>query len=291
MKRELPETERDRTLLAPLAIGLDERSVYLRELVLRALQGGGRGHIGSSLSPLELLRVLYDTVLRHDPAWPDWPERDRCILSKGHGCLAQYALLADHGYFDIEELDTFCLPGSRLGGHPERGKVPGIEASTGALGHGLSIGVGLALAARIRRQARRVVVIMGDGEINEGSVWEAALSASKHGLDNLIAIVDYNKIQSAGPTREILDLEPLAEKWKAFGFLVREVNGHDVPALEALFRDLPPAGGRPIAIIAHTIKGKGIPFAENDPEWHHKAKLPPSVLSELKAALRGYARV
>ena len=291
MNSMLSEAERERTLHAPLAIGLDQRSVYLRELVIRALEGGGRGHIGSSLSPLELLRVLYDTVLRHDPAHPDWRDRDRCILSKGHGCLAQYVLLADHGYFEFSELDTFCLAGSRLGGHPERGKVPGIEASTGALGHGLSIGVGMALSARIRQQSRRVVVIMGDGEINEGSVWEAALSASKHGLDNLIAIIDYNKIQSAGPTREILDLEPLADKWKAFGFLVREVNGHDVRAIEELFCTLPVRGGRPVAIIAHTIKGKGIGFAENDPEWHHKAKLGHKVLADLKEALAGYAKV
>lgn len=278
------------TFFAPLRMALDERSIYLRELVLRALEGGDRGHIGSSLSPLEVLRVLYDRILRHDPVRPDWPERDRCVLSKGHGCLALYALLADHGYFPMAELDTFCLPGSRLGGHPERGKVPGVEASTGALGHGLSIGVGLALAARMQRRDSRVFVIMGDGEINEGSVWEAAMSASKHRLGHLVAIVDYNKIQSAGATRDIVDLEPLADKWCAFGFAVEEVNGHDVEALEALFGRIDPSGERPTAVIAHTIKGKGIAFAENDPNWHHKAKLGEKLASELRQALADYPR-
>lgn len=284
---ETQAAHRQRTREAPLEIPLDERSIYLRQLVIRALKGGDRGHIGSSLSPLETLRVLYDRILNHRPSEPGWPERDRCILSKGHGCLAQYALLADHGYFPLEELDTFCLPGSRLGGHPERGKVPGIEASTGALGHGLSIGVGLALAARMQASQRRVFVVMGDGEINEGSVWEAAMSASKHRLNNLVAIVDYNKIQSAGPTAEILDLEPLADKWQAFGFEVHEVNGHDVDALETLFRSLP-KNDKPSAIITHTIKGKGIGFAENNPKWHHQAKLGGGILDDLDQALAAY---
>jgi len=264
---------------------LDERSLHLRRLVVRALEGGGRGHVGSSMSPIEILRVLYDEVLRHRPGDPDWPGRDRCILSKGHGCLAHYALLADHGYFPLETLDGFCRAGSILGGHPDASKVPGIEASTGALGHGLSIGVGFALSQRMRGRDGRVFVILGDGEINEGSVWEAALSASKHGLASLTAIIDYNKIQSAGPTAEILELEPLVDKWRAFGFAVSEVDGHDVAALSALFRGLPLDSGRPTAVIAHTVKGKGVPFAEHDPDWHHKAKIPPALVADLHAAL------
>ena len=264
---------------------LDERSRDLRRLVVRGLQGGERGHIGPSLSPLEVLRVLYDDVLRHKPGAPDWPERDRCILSKGHGCLALYAILADHGYFAVEELDDFCRRDSILGGHPEANKVPGVEASTGALGHGLSIGVGMALSARIHKRDSRVFVVMGDGEINEGSVWEAALCAGKHGLDNLVAIIDYNKIQSAGPTSEIQDLEPLTDKWTSFGFKTLEVNGHDVGALLDVLSGVPQEPGRPTAIIAHTVKGKGFPFAENDPTWHHKAKMPAESYQEMYAAL------
>jgi transketolase len=237
------------------------------------------------MSLIEIIRVLYDDVLRYRPKEPKWRDRDRMILSKGHGCLALYVLLADKGFIELETLDTFCRRDSILGGHPEAGKIPGVEASTGALGHGLSVGVGMALAARMQRRDSRVFVVMGDGEINEGSVWEAALCAGKHRLSNLTAIVDYNKIQSAGTTREIQDLEPLADKWRAFGFAPVEVDGHDVTALRNLFRRLPLAGDKPSAIICHTVKGKGIPFAENDPNWHHKAKISADVMSKLYGAL------
>jgi len=264
---------------------LDERSLALRRLVIRGLEGGERGHIGPSLSPIETLRVLYDDVLNHRPEQPDWPARDRCILSKGHGCLALYAILVDKGYFPAVELDSFCRRDSILGGHPEAGKVPGVEASTGALGHGLSIGVGMALAARIQKRDSRVYVIMGDGEINEGSVWEAALSAGKHRLENLVAIIDYNKIQSAGPTAEIQDMEPLADKWTSFGFHTVEVNGHDVDALRTVLTKTPLESGKPTAVITHTVKGKGLPFAENDPTWHHKAKMPADLYKDMYAAL------
>ena len=264
---------------------LDDRSRFLRSLVVRGLAGGNRGHVGSSLSPIEILRVLYDDVLRHDPENPDWRERDRCILSKGHGCLALYAILVDKGYFGAEELDSFCKTDGILGGHPERGKVPGVEASTGALGHGLSIGLGMALAARMQKRPSRVFVVMGDGEINEGSVWEAALCAGKHKLSHLTAIIDYNKIQSAGPTSEIQDLEPLLDKWQSFGFEAVEVDGHDVAALTALFRNLPAAADRPTAVICHTVKGKGIPFAENDPKWHHHSKFEGSTLQQMYEAV------
>ncbi|MDE2331462.1 MAG: transketolase [Bradyrhizobium sp.] len=270
---------------SPKPLPLDERSIHLRRLVVDALVGGERGHIGSSLSPIEILRVLYDDVLRHRPKQPNWPERDRCILSKGHGCLALYALLADKEYFPADLLSTFCRKGSILGGHPERGKVPGVEASTGALGHGLSIGVGMALAARMQKRDSRVFVIMGDGEINEGSVWEAAMSAGKHRLSNLVAIVDHNKIQSAGATAHIQELEPLLDKWRAFGFAAADVDGHDVAKLRVMFAGAPFDPERPTAIICHTVKGKGVAFAEHDPEWHHKSRVSRDLGEQLYAAL------
>lgn len=266
---------------------LDERSLYLRRLVVKGLEGGNRGHVGSSMSLIEILRVLYDDILRYRPAEPDWADRDRCILSKGHGCLALYAILADKGYFDVSHLDKFCHVDGILGGHPEYGKVPGVEASTGALGHGLSIGVGMALAARMQKRDSKVFAIMGDGEINEGSVWEAAMCAGKHNLTNLTAIVDYNKIQSAGHTSLIQDLEPLADKWASFGFHVQEVDGHDLDMLGNTFSKLPLSNDKPTAVICHTVKGKGIGFAEGEPSWHHKSKFTPDSLSEMYASLGG----
>jgi len=264
---------------------LDNRSKHLRRLVVEGLLGGGRGHIGSSMSPIEILRVLYDDVMRFDPADPHWPDRDRFILSKGHGCLAQYALLADKGFFPRQTLAGFCKRDSILGGHPEAGKIPGVEASTGALGHGLSIGIGMALAARLQRRPSRVFVVMGDGEINEGSVWEAALSAGKHRLSNLVAIVDYNKIQSYSFTDEVQPLDPLPDKWASFGFSAVEVDGHDVEALSALFKSLPLDSGKPTAIIAHTVKGRGVPVAEHQPSWHHKNKFTEDEVRAIAAAL------
>ncbi|MCH9671376.1 MAG: transketolase [Gammaproteobacteria bacterium] len=270
-------------------VPLDERSLHLRRLIVRGLVGGNRGHVGSSMSLVEILRVLYDDVLRFRPNEPGWAERDRCILSKGHGCLALYAMLADKGYFDVEHFDKFCHVDGMLGGHPERGKVPGVEASTGALGHGLPIGIGMALAARMQKRDSKVFVVMGDGEINEGSVWEAALCAGKHRLTNLVAIVDYNKIQSAGPTKDIQDLEPLVDKWKSFGFAAVDVNGHDVGALSDLFKRAPLANDKPTAVICHTVKGRGIDFAEGDPKWHHHSNFVPEELDSMHASLGGRA--
>jgi transketolase len=222
---------------------------------------------------IEVLRVLYDSVLKFDPLDPELADRDRFILSKGHGCLALYAILADKGFFPVSELESFCLPTSRLGGHPERGKVPGVEASTGALGHGVPIGVGISLAMRLQRRKSRVFVLTGDGEINEGSNWEAAMAAAKHKLSNLTVLVDYNKLQSYGRTADVLDLEPLSDKFKSFGFITHEVDGHDISALKKIFKKLPFSKDAPSAIICHTVKGKGFPFAEGNPEWHHKSGL------------------
>jgi transketolase len=264
---------------------LDERSIELRRLVVRALDGGARGHIGSSMSLIEIMRVLYDDILRYRAEQPDWEGRDRCILSKGHGCIALYVMLAEKGFFPLDVLDSFCRRDSILGGHPEAGKVPGVEASTGALGHGLPIGVGRAMGLRIKKSDARVFVITGDGEINEGSVWEAALSASKHGLSNLTWMIDYNKVQSAGPTQEILPLEPLADKLRAFGFAVGEVDGHDIAALRRVLRSVPLHDERPSAIICHTVKGKGIGFAENDAAWHHKSSINKELVGQLYDAL------
>ena len=272
-------------IIKPATPPLDERSKYLRKLVVRTLEGGERGHVGSSMSLIEIMRVLYDDVLRYRPKEPQWRDRDRMILSKGHGCIALYVMLADKGFFPLDTLDTFCRRDSILGGHPEAGKVPGVEASTGALGHGLSISVGVALAVRMQKRDSRVIVVLGDGEIDEGSVWEAAMCAGKHHLSNLTAVIDYNKVQSAGPTREIQDLEPLADKWRAFNFATVEVDGHDVEALRTVFHSLPLVQDRPTAIICHTVKGKGIRFAENDANWHHKSKINKDVVAKLYGAL------
>ncbi|HEY0832492.1 MAG TPA: transketolase [Azospirillum sp.] len=264
---------------------LDGRSLHLRRMVARALVKAGRGHLGPAMSLIEILRVLYDDVMRVRPDEPAWAERDRCILSKGHGCLALYAVLADRGFFPVETLDTFCRHDGILGGHPEYGMVPGVEASTGSLGHGLSIGLGLALAMRMKKNPARVFVVMGDGEINEGSVWEAALSAGKHGLDNLVAVIDCNRFQSYGPTADVQELEPLADKWRAFGFAAVEVDGHDVAALRDTFARTPLQPGRPGVVICHTVKGKGVPPAENNAGWHHKNKLKDAELDAVRAAL------
>jgi transketolase len=264
---------------------LDERSIALRESIVDALVGGRRGHVGSALSLVEIMRVLYDDVLDVRPGEPAWRERDRFILSKGHGCLALYAILADKGFFGRRELLEQCRPGALLGGHPEA-HIPGVEASTGALGHGLAIGVGMALAARLSGRRNRVFVVLGDGELDEGSVWEAALLAAKHGLERLVAIVDYNKLQSYGAVSDVLPLEPLVDKWRAFGFAVRECDGHDVSALRTVFSDIPFAPGQPSVVIAHTVKGRGVAFAEHNPQWHHKVSFDAGQGELLRTALR-----
>lgn len=265
---------------------LDARSIELRRTIIGALGAGQRGHVGAAFSLVEILRVLYDDVLRYDPRNPKWADRDRFILSKGHGCLALYAILADKGFFPEAELLKFCKSDGMLGGHPEH-HIPGVEASTGSLGHGMSIGLGFALNAKITKALHRTVVVIGDGESDEGSVWEAALSAGKHGVSNFTVITDYNKHQSYGPTAVVQDLEPLADKWRAFNFAVREVDGHDVTALRGVLTRLPADPSRPTAVICHTVKGKGISFAENNMAWHHQSKVTAEDVERLLSALEG----
>lgn len=271
-----------------LATPLDARSKQLRAGVLDIFGSSRRGHLGSTFSLIEILRVLYDDVLRFDADRPAWDERDRFILSKGHGCLALYVMLADKGFFPHEELAKFCAAEGILGGHPDHLKVPGVEASTGSLGHGASIGVGMALHARRTKSRHRVIVLLGDGECNEGSVWEAAMSASKHGLSNLTFVVDYNKCQSYGPTRDVQSLEPFADKWRSFGCAVQEVDGHDVAFLRTTFSSLPFDSHRPNVVIAHTVKGKGIPEAEFNSAYHHKSQMTDEEISGYRDALGAY---
>ena len=232
------------------------------------LHEAASGHPGGSLSAVEIVTALYfGGVLRHDPQRPDWPERDRFVLSKGHGVPVQYAALAVAGYFPVDELRTLRRIDSRLQGHPVLGTAPGIEASTGSLGQGLSIGLGMALAARLDGSDHRVFVLLGDGECQEGQVWEAAMAAGHHRPDNLIAIVDFNKFQLDGATEDIIGLEPLAAKWDAMGWKTREVDGHDMQqVLDAL--EWSTQAGEPACIIAHTVKGKGVSFMEGENAYH-----------------------
>lgn len=226
------------------------------------------GHTGGAMSALDILSVLYYDVLAVRPQEPLWPERDRFLLSKGHSVEGYLALLADRGFFPKAELRSFSQAGSRLIGHPNN-QTPGVEVCTGALGHGLPVGVGMALAGRRTGKGYRTFVLMGDGEQAEGSVWEAAMAGAHYGLDTLYAIIDRNGLQISGGTEEVMSLENFAAKWAAFGWEVAEVDGNDVQALLAYFRTPRPAG-KPHCLIAHTVKGRGLPFAENRKEWHHK---------------------
>ncbi|MDT4952903.1 MAG: transketolase [Acidobacteriota bacterium] len=250
-----------------LVTGLARR---IRADALRMVHRASASHIGTCLSMADLLAVLYGRVLRIDPGRPDWPDRDRFILSKGHGAAIVYAALAERGFFPREWLDTYCQNGSRLGGHISSHNVPGVEVSTGSLGHGLPLGCGMALAGKHDGRPYRVFVMLSDGELDEGSNWESILFAPHHELDNLVAIVDYNKIQSFGSVSEVLELSPLADKWRAFRWAVREIDGHDHTQIEKALTE-PAEPGRPTVIIAHTIKGKGVSFMEGQLAWHYKS--------------------
>ncbi|MCC9078801.1 transketolase [Litorilinea aerophila] len=252
-------------------LSLEELAHKIRRHTIEMTHRAKASHVGSSLSMVELLVVLYTKILRVDPTNPDWPERDRFILSKGHGCASYYAVLAEMGFFPVEWLETFYQNGSRLAGHATHTYVPGVEISTGSLGHGLSVAAGMALAAKRDGKSYRVFCMLSDGECDEGSVWEPILFAPQHRLDNLIAIVDYNKIQSLGRVEEVIDLAPLADKWRSFGWAVREVDGHNFGEIEAVLSQLPFEPGKPSCVIAHTVKGKGVSFMEDKLLWHYRS--------------------
>lgn len=255
--------------LAPAAT-LHRRAQAVRRQSLRMVHRAGLGHPGGDLSAADILVTLYFSILHVDARQPRNPERDRMIMSKGHASGVLYATLAEAGFFPQAELLTFMQPNSRLNGHPRAGIVPGVEASTGPLGHGLPVAAGAALAAKIDAAPWRVFVLTGDGELQEGSNWEAAMTAAQYQLDNLVLIIDRNRLQQGAGTEETVRLEPLADRWHAFGWEVREVDGHDHAALQEMLGRVPFARGRPSCLIAHTHKGQGVSFIRDQVGWHHR---------------------
>src|SRR5207249_10687805 len=258
-------------------------AVRMRVEIIKMIGAAGSGHPGGSLSEVELLAALYFRVLRHDPANPTWPDRDRFILSKGHGCPALYVAMIEAGYLDAAVLPTLRKLGSPLQGHPDKRMLPALEASTGSLGQGLSLGIGVALAAKLDKKDYHTFVMAGDGEIQEGQNWEAAMFAAYHKLQDLTVIIDYNHQQLDGFTKDILDVSPLREKFEAFGWHAVEIDGHDfeqvIPAPENARSG---NNGNPTCIVAYTIKGKGVAFMENNPEWHGVAPKPDQVAASVK---------
>ncbi len=250
----------------------EQRSNKIRRLIFRGLKGGKRGHIGSSMSLVEILIALYDHVLKFKSNKPNYSDRDRLILSKGHGCLALYAILADKKFFPENYLDIFCKSDAILGGHPDI-NIPGVETITGSLGIGFSVSVGIALSLKIKKNNNKVFAILGDGELNEGIVWESCMSAYKNKLDNLIMIIDYNNLQTYDSPEKVAGMDKIKQKLTSFGFNTKIVNGHSIPQLIKVMKNTPFNKGRPSAIICNTIKGKGISFAENNKNWHHKSSI------------------
>lgn len=247
---------------------MQQKSIQYRRTILKIIKQAQSGHTGGSLSCVDILNVLYNSVMNVSPETFQNPDRDRLIMSKGHSVEALYTVLADRGFFSSDDLDSLCCYGSNYVGHPTR-KIHGIEHNTGGLGHGLSVAVGLAIAAKMDLRPYRVFTILGDGELAEGSNWEAAMAAAHYHLDNLIAIIDRNGLQISGSTEAVNGLEPLDDKFRAFGFAVRHVDGHDLVKLSDTLRNIPFETGKPNLILAHTTKGKGISFIENAVEWHH----------------------
>lgn len=251
---------------------LEATARRIRGKVIELSHKAGTPHLGSSLSCVDIVVAAYwGGVVAVDPDNPTDPGRDRFIVSKGHAATTLYAALAYRGFFPLAVLDSFMEPGSCLAEQPSPGCVPGVELATGSLGHGLSIGLGMALAGRLQGRSYRVFVLLSDGECNEGSVWEAALLAPAQHLDNVVVIIDYNKWQATGRSDEIMALRPLKKKWQAFGWSAHEVDGHDLGALVKALRHVPDDSGKPVALIAHTVKGKGIPFMEDDNNWHYRS--------------------
>ena len=254
-------------------IKLKRTALHVRKNVLRQIKAGKMGHVGGALSIAEILTVLYFKVMRVDPKNPGWQERDRFVLSAGHKCLALYAVLAQRGFFDETILDTYGSLGSKLPGHPDMHKLPGVESNTGALGHGLSIAGGMAMGLRMDGLDSKVYVIMGDGELAEGSNWEAASASSHHGLDNLLVFVDRNTLQISGRTVDVMSYEPLEQRWRSFGWSTRVIDGHDIGQILSAADEFPFEMGKPSVVIANTVKSKGLSFAEDRVEFHYwKAK-------------------
>lgn len=256
-----------------------ERANWIRHSALKMTFDAGQGHPGGDLSAADILAALYFDILRHDPARPDAPDRDRFVMSKGHCTGAFYSVLAAAGFFPQAELSTYLQPLSRLNGHPSRAALPGVETSTGPLGHGLPVAVGIAIAGQIDAAGYRVFVLTGDGELQEGSCWEAAMTAGHRKLDNLTLIVDRNRLQQGALTEDTVALAPLADKWRAFGWDVVEVDGHDPAALLAALEH---PGSRPLCVIAATIKGKGVSYMENQAGWHHGCPTPDQYAQALR---------
>lgn len=257
----------------------------LRRHIIEMTSAAKSGHPGGSLSAVEIVTALYYRVLRYRPSEPEWPDRDRFILSKGHAAPLLYAVLAETGFLAVNELCTLRMIDSRLQGHPDKTCTPGVEVTCGSLGQGLSFGIGVALAGRLDGKAYRVYVLLGDGECDEGQVWEAAMAAAHYKLDNLLAIVDHNKLQIDGWNKDVMNLEPLPDKWRSFGWHVIEVDGHDFSQILAAYEQAERIKGQPTMIIAHTIKGKGVSFMENNVDFHGKAPTP----EETERALRELA--
>lgn len=272
----------------PEAERLGEVADRIRRHVVDMCASGEGGHLGGSMSIVDILTVLYFSVLRLDPSRPEHPGRDVCVLSKGHGALALYATLAERGFLPVAELASYGQPGSRLMGHPVRA-VPGVEMPTGSLGHGLALGLGYTLAARLAGTGQRTFVITGDGELQEGSCWETASCAAAQHADGLVAIVDRNGLQLTGRTEDVSPLEPLASRWRAFGWAVREADGHDLGALARALGSAPWEPGRPSVVLARTEKGHGIPFITGRPESHY-ATLGERQHARTRAALAAFAR-
>ena len=241
----------------------------VRRDVMTTLLSAGSGHVGGSLSCVDVLTALYFHAMRVDPKNPRWPDRDRFVLSKGHASAALCPVLAELGFFSRELLDTFNQLDSPFSMHPDMLKIPGVDMSTGSLGHGLPIALGMALAAQLKKKSYRTFVLLGDGELAEGSVWEAAMAAAHFKVDSLLAVVDRNRLQVDDFTQTVMELEPLADKWRAFGWSVQEIDGHDMAAVVDAIAAFPFEAGRPSVIIAHTVKGKGLPFAENRVDFHY----------------------
>jgi transketolase len=256
---------------AAAGAALKRRAAQLRGQVVQMSHAAQAAHLASSLSCCDIIAAAYWSALNVDPQRPRDPLRDRFILSKGHAAAALYSALAFKGYFPVEELQTYCQNGGRLAEHPPANILPGVEAATGSLGHGLPLGCGMALSGRIKGETFRVFALLSDGENNEGSVWEAAMFAAAQRLENLCVIVDYNKWQATARSNETMMLAPLRDKWTAFGWDATEIDGHDVDALAAAMRKMPNGTGKPVALIAHTVKGKGVSFMEDDNNWHYRA--------------------